>query len=308
MITTAANRLANPSAHDVPPRLALLPVDIEQDDGAFRIRGMNTGRLLMHRSALLIGAVADLEWNQGLRDVVSVDDVLAHGGPGWSEEILSCIDGDLAPDLLVQVIVGGSTKIQAVNVCTEQEKAGSLLDGSVQTTWAAYRAHGLAWGVVTDAHLDFHRVSNAVWLCRAVERGAPFAALHAVRSSLSGTGRRETIADVLGRAALAAGVPVTTAVDAFGCLIASRQIGVDIDSGVIRSDLAPGACGERADDVLAAWMTQVHSTRFSSLGSSLNVSPARLAAPSTRSRSRRQERAGSERRDVRRWSRPDRYV
>ena len=305
MNATAAYSLANRSADDLPSRLALLPSDIRQDDGAFRIRGVNTGRLLVHRSALLVGVVADLEWNQGLLDVVSVDDVLAHGGPAWSVEILSSIDGDLAPDLLVQVVVGGSTKIQAVTACTEQEKAGCLLKGSIETTRAAYRSHGLAWGVVTDAYLDFHRVSNAVWLCRAVERGAPFAALHAVRSSLSGAGRYDSISDVLGRAAFAAGVPVTIAADAFGCLIASRQVAIGIDSGVIRSDFAPGSCGEWADDVPAAWLYEMQPVPSARLGASLNVDGTRPAAP--RSWSRRHERAGSDRRDVRRWSRQDRH-
>ena len=302
MSGTVAYQPSSEFPHDLPGQLALLPDDIRQSDGRFRLKGMNTGRLTRHNSALLVGAVASLEWNRGLGDILSVDEVLAHGGPRWGEKVLRQIDGDLNPDLLAQVRVNNEDVVQAVTLCTQREKEGLAVNDGIEQIRRAYRECGIAWGIMTEDHLNVHRVSTALWLCAAVERAAPAIALHAVRRCLDEASRDMSLADILNRAALVAGVTPAVAADAYGGLIASRQVQFDIEGGVILTGNRPGTHGERPADVRAAWLREFHSVSMTRPAAAAPLGIARLS-PYPETRMRRRDRVQTRGLDRRRWTR-----
>lgn len=302
MSATVAYKLSSAFPYTVPERLALLPDDIRQSDGSFRIRGMTTGRVLTHSSALLVGAIASMEWNRGLLDAVSVDEILARGGPQWGENILRKIDGDLNPDLLVRVRVNNEEVDQAVTLCTQREKEGLAVNDGIDRIRRAYREHGLAWGIMTEDHLDFHRVSTASWLCCAVERGAPAVALQAVRKSLDQTGKEVSLHDILCRAATLAGVAPATATDAYGCLIANRQVAFDIEGGLIMTANRLGSRGERPCGVRDSWLCEIQPISVELPGSAIPLGTVRHAAPGDIG-FRRRDRSTRWARDRRRWPR-----
>lgn len=224
----------NPAATAVvPPYLALLPSQLRDADGFYIYREPRTGRILRLESALQLGIVAMLGSHLGLVDIVTVDEALSEGAPKWAGEMLDRLSGDAAPHLLVRVLVGNRMFDQAISGVEDPNDATPK---SRNTTRHVYRDRGCIWSQVTARDLDPFLASAWLWVGEAVRRGAPAAALHAVATSLDEAGRRNTVSDVMLDAAIAAGVPLTTAADALGCLIARGEIGVDLAAGIVCSD------------------------------------------------------------------------
>src|SRR5579875_3626813 len=107
MLTRTAHQQPVTAVAPLPSYLALTPADVLQNDGTFRSMGLRTRSVMHHPSALEMAVRLNLEWNTQLLDVVRFDDVLAIGGPAWAERVVERLNGECAPDLLVQVEVGG---------------------------------------------------------------------------------------------------------------------------------------------------------------------------------------------------------
>ncbi len=217
----------------VPPYLAMLPSQLRDADGFYIYREPRTGRILRLESTLQLGIVAMLGSHRGLVDIVTVDGALSEGAPAWAVAMLDRLDGDTSPHLLARMIVGGRTFDQAITGVEDPEDATPKRREAMRR---AYRERGCIWGQVTERDLDPFLASAWLWVGEAVRRGAPAAALQAVATSLDDADRSGTVSDVMLDAAIAAGVPLGTATDALGCLIARGKIDVDLAAGIVCSD------------------------------------------------------------------------
>ena len=233
------------------PYLALLPSELRDADGCYVYREPRTGRTLRLESALQLGIVAMLGSHLGLVDMVTVDGALAEGAPRWAVELIDRLDGDTSPHLIVRMTVGGRTFDQAISGVEDPNEATPERRDAMRR---AYRERGCIWSQVTERDLDPFLASAWLWVGEAVRRGAPAAALQAVATSLAEADRRDTVSDVMLDAAIAAGVPLATAADALGCLIARGEIDVDLASGMVCSD-RPLACasGVYPSEIRDAW-------------------------------------------------------
>ena len=245
---------AVPVTDFVTPRLALMPSGLLDADGFYVYRGPTSGRVLRHRSTLVLGLVATLESRPGLVDVLAFDDVLLGDGPVWGEQIAERLDGDMSPDVLVRAVITGREFFQAVSVPGDR----SSTRADQEAMRVSYRERGLSWGIVTGQHIDPYVASAWLWVGEAVRRGAPAAAILAVAHSIRDADGHETVADMLLDAAVTAGVPVATAADALGCLIARREVDVDLADGIVDTDrpLARSS-GLYPVEIRDAWRTSI---------------------------------------------------
>lgn len=235
----------------IPPYLALLPSQLRDADGCYVYREPRTGRTLRLESTLQLGIVAMLGSHLGLVDIVTVDEALSEGAPTWAVAMLDRLDGDTAPHLLVRMIVGNRTFDQAITGVEDTKDATPKRREAMRR---AYRERGCIWSQVTERDLDPFLASAWLWVGEAVRRGAPAAALKAVATSLDDADRRDTVSDVMLNAAIAAGVPLGTATDALGCLIARSEINVDLAAGIVCSDRPLArASGVYPTEIRDAW-------------------------------------------------------
>lgn len=217
----------------VPQFLALSPSDLSGGDGRYTWRGPRTGRLLRHTSALFLGVAATLEALPGTADLVALDDVLADGGPDWAEDLAARLDGDLAPDLLVRGVVGGREFVQAITVAADTTEARVLRAGSMRRR---YHERGCAWSLFSAGDIRILPVASYLWVGEAVRRDPPKPAVQAVARVLDQVGSSSALVDVLFNAAVIAGVPVRTAIDALGVLVWEGGVEFDLHAGVIATD------------------------------------------------------------------------
>ena len=235
----------------LPPYLALLPSQLRDADGFYIYREPRTGRTLRLESALQLGIVAMLGSHPGLVDIVTVDGALSEGAPTWAVAMLDRLDGDTSPHLLARMIVGNRTFDQAITGVEDPEDATPKRREAMRR---AYRERGCIWSQVTERDLDPFLASAWLWVGETVRRGPPAAALQAVATSLHDADRSATVSDVMLDAAIAAGVPLGTATDALGCLIARGEIDVDLAAGIVCSDRPLArASGLYPGQILDAW-------------------------------------------------------
>lgn len=242
----------------VPPHLALLPSQLLHADGVYIYREPRTGRTLRLESALQLGIVAMLGSHLGLVDIVTVDEALSEGAPAWAGEMLDRLSGDAAPHLLVRVLVGDRMFDQAISGVEDPNDATPK---SRDVTRRLYRDRGCIWSQVTNRDVDPFLASAWLWVGETVRRGAPAAALQAVATSLHDADRSATVSDVMLDAAIAAGVPLGTATDALGCLIARGEIDVDLAAGIVCSDRPLArASGIYPSQIRDAWRVSATAT------------------------------------------------
>lgn len=217
----------------LPPYLAVVPVDVRNNDGCHIWRGPRTGRTLRHASKLVLGLVATLESYAGVQDVLSFDDVVADGGPDWAEALAGRLDPDLAPDILVKGTVAGGAFVQAVT-CVDDLNGAAHVDR--EGLRVRYREHGCVWSLFREGDLNPFLASGSLWVGEAVRRGAPDAAIETVEKAILNDGGRTALAELMFNAAIRAGVHLDVAADALGYLVHSGRIGVDFADGMIVTD------------------------------------------------------------------------
>lgn len=242
---------------ELPDVFASVPTDVAMG-GGFAIRGLSTGRILNHRSALSLAIGLDLEWNRQLIDMVVFDDLLADGGPSWAERMADRLDADHAPDLLVRMDLCGRIFEQAISLGRAAAATNGREDGdTVHRMRDEYRDRGIVWGLVTEASVCPTRASTLLWLSMSAQTTVPDAAKVAVRNEIIRANGECSLATIVLRAALQPGVGVPMSIAALGHLAADRELRINIDGGAILSRLPPmtsSRCYSRpvaADDDLA---------------------------------------------------------
>lgn len=237
----------------LPRTLTLMPSDVETD-GAFTVRGMNSGRINTFDSSLTLAVALHIEANQQLVDLVTFDDVLTGRGPEWGSRIADRLDGGPAPTLLIRADIGGRIVEQAVTAEGKDVAADSTCE-SVESRFRYYREHGITWSLMTEDHVEPGRIATLLWLSRCLETPVPSAAKKAILETVDAFPKHVALSTILVHAAVVAGVSTPIILSAFGHLIAFREVGVDLDDGVIAIEESIGhSPGKSPTHISGAWL------------------------------------------------------
>lgn len=230
------------SAHDasvdcsLPPVLACSPYEVACT-GGFAFRSFRTSRLHVLSAPLLLGCALSIEANAQVLDLVTLEDVLAEGAPGWAVEIVDRLDGELAPAFLVRAMIAGRVMTQAVTVGSTAAIGALASSSARRAVWNACRERGVVWSLMTESDVSPVRSATLLWLARAAAMPVESHVVEALADAVTEADARVPLSIPLLQTAATTGVSMPTLLSAFARLVIAGGSPATMSQDVIRTDV-----------------------------------------------------------------------